>query len=436
MTWAALVLSVLTFPLLLLSRWSAFASVLLAGVFSTIALRRGARPRVSRIAVGVTAVAATVAGWSLYDTYRPSRGGIDQAPYRRAAQGTRSVPLPLTVRRAPITKLALIPFAPGSDPVYSGIEPQYMLDGPGKNAGGYRVIAYRHDGFVDFYSDLALPFDPEETSEVTGNGLKNNVQTDLSDTIFTVDGQGRAHIAVAFTDVTGRDVRVEIRETTTRRSRPTDLLAPVAMSAVEPVYFPLFVLHDFEFIRTGGTHIDASIDGRAIELEPFPVPLPLQGQFRNFAKYTLDSDLLEVFPVEASMRTVTTEPGTDVFTDGDVTYLFAGQALDRIQVGVTELTFTPPLDIARDGQGRLTIASHPELGAVGAAYHVRTFGGTTEFTMRVDDVTVPRQRDLIYRMIVNERTLFGTWPKGYHYRATIDRATGDIDATWTNDRAG
>lgn len=430
MTWFALVVAILAVPAVLLDRRWALGLALLASALAVALLARSGRTRVAIAALVVAALAGGLTGWGAWEAHRPaSTAAIDEAPYRRAGT-TREVMLPLVVHSAPITKLALLQFAPDADEVYAALEPQW-LDGPGER--GWRVIAYRHDGYVDFYDDHALTIDPATRSQVTGKGLHDHVNVDLSGTVFERDDRGRAHIHVSFTDTAGRLIAVRIDESTTRRSAPTNLLAPVGTGSVAPDYLPLFIMNEFDFIRLGGTRFDAAIDGRPAGLEPFPVPLPMQGQRRSYARYTTDAEIIAVFDATvATLPTATTRPGTDVVDRDGVEYLFAGDGLERIRVNNSEIVFEPVLDLTSTGEGQVTITSYPEHGTIEAAYRITGDEEAAELAIDVDRVTVPHQRDLLSRLIVNDRTVFGTWPTKYQFRAEYDLADGRVDATWLN----
>ncbi|HHV21029.1 MAG TPA: hypothetical protein GXZ30_05780 [Propionibacterium sp.] len=375
---------------------------------------------------------AAFAGWNAWELRRPAgTAAPDRSRYSRTGPD-REVMLPLTIEAADVRRLALLEFAPDSDPTYLGLEPQFIDRG---HEQGYRIIAYRHDGWVDFYDDLALAPNPDEQSKVTGKGLLHYRHRDLGGPILERDDEGRATIEFAFTDVEGRAIRGHIREHSTKRSVPLNLLAPVGMSAVEPDSFPLIMLYDFDFLRLGDSDLEVSIDGRAVQLADFPVPLPVQGQRRSFAKYSVDTDILAVFPTSHDLVQRLRTTG-DVHRDGEVSYLFAGDALERILVRDTEIVFAPALDVRTAGSGRFTITTYPEHGVVAGPYAVSADGAVSRLELSIDEVEVPRQRGLLYRFIVNESSTFGTWPKAYRYHATIDQATGAIDAQWTNTRPG
>ena len=120
----------------------------------------------------VLAVASVIAllAFETWERHRPSgTSTVDTDVYDRPGTD-RDVWLPLTAARYEDTALALLEIEPDADPVYSGFEPQYIER---EGECGYRVIAYRHDGYADFYDDLALSHDHDLSSAVTGKALKN-----------------------------------------------------------------------------------------------------------------------------------------------------------------------------------------------------------------------------------------------------------------------
>lgn len=432
MSAVALVLALLALPFALLDVRVAAGLVVATAVLAVVALTRGHWVWCGRAALVVALVAALLTGWEAWELRRPTPAAGPTVATSAQPGPDREVLLPLTVERAPITSLALLEFAGDGDPVYEGLEPQIVDRG---HERGMRIIAYRHDGRTDFYDDLALTPDPDESSAVTGKGRLHYSHTDLGGPEFEVDDHGRLQLEFALTDVEGREITGVVRESTEDRSVPLGLLAPVGLSSTDPEYFPLFVLHRFEFVRTGGSEIDVRIDGAPVELAPFPAPVPVQGQLRNFAKYTPDAELHAVFPTDADgLRRVRTVG--DLYRDGEATYRFDGDGLAQIVIDRTGIAFDPPLDPAAPAEGRITMTSHPEMGSVAGPYRVEVDGEVSRLRFEIDDVEVPRQRGLLYLLIVNERTAFGTWPTEYRYEATIDRGADTIDARWFNAEPG
>lgn len=428
----AVILAVLALPLAVLDVRVAAVLLAAAAALAVAAVVRQAWTGMGWAALALVVLGGALTVWELSELNRPVADAAPAAEVYGRSGTDREVVVPLTLERAPVTRLALLELEEGADPVYEGLEPQ-LIERP--NERGIRIIAYRHDGHVDFYDDTTLTPDPDEDSRVTGKGRLHYAHTDLGDPVLETDGQGRVRISFAFTDIEGRRITAEIHEQTTRRSVPMNLLAPVGLSSTDPEYFPLFLLHDFEFIRTGGTTMDLTIDGQPVALTGFPVPLPVQGQLRSFAKYTVDSEIQALFPTAATELTRATTTGDRVELGGS-TYLFAGDALERIRSGRAEMVFDPPLDLAVATEGRVTVTGYPEMGVIAGPYVTMLDGDRTELTFDIDEVTVPRQRGVLYRLIVNERTVFGTWPKAYQYRAVFDRGAGSVDAEWSNARPG
>lgn len=428
-------MSVLALLLALLALIAAPLSILVGAVLLVLAagagvvdVRRRPGRRVLAVASVIALLAAGLLGFETWERHRPSGAStVDTDVYDRPGTD-RDVWLPLTAARYEVTALALLEIEPDADPVYSGFEPQY-IEREGER--GYRVIAYRHDGYADFYDDLALSHDHDLSSAVTGKGLKNYSRQDLGDPVIEVDGQGRATIAFSLLDVQGRRVSVGIREGAGGRSVPFQLLAPVGMSSTDPQVFPLFMMNDLEFLRLRGMAANVRIDGRDVALQGFPGPVPMQGQLRSWAKYSLDAEIMEIFPTgNTEMERVRTTG--DRYERGGTTYLFAGDGLERIHLVDTEIVFDPPLDIGRAGEGRVTMTSHPDRGHVSGAWEIIRDGEVSRLRLLIDDVEVPRQRGVLYRLIVNNRSVFASWPQNYSFTATYDPAAGEQQPQWRN----
>ncbi len=428
MSLVALLLALVALPFAVLDIRIAIGCLILATASAVMALVRRRWIWLGRGALVVILAGSILVGWELWDFRRPPSPA---APSKHQHDGRdREVLLPLRVERASVSRLALLEFTAGADSVYEGLEPQFIDRG---HERGIRIIGYRHDGHVDLYDDLSLAPEPEEESRVTGKGRLHYRHVDLRRPVLERDDAGRLHIEFSFVDVEGRRISASIHEHTTRGSVPLNLLAPVGLSSTDPEYFPLFLMHDFEFIRLGGTQLDLTIDERPISLTDFPVPLPIQGQMRSFAKYTVDSEIVAVFP-DAPLQRVTTDG--DVHRAGDSSYVFDGPHLERIVTGSTEFVFEPALDLTRSIDGRFTMTSHPEMGRISGDYAMTVDRGHSRLVIDLDDVEVPRQRGLLYRFIVSDSSIFGQWPTAYRFEAKIDREAETIIARWINERPG
>ncbi|MBB1494140.1 hypothetical protein J4N02_11310 [Propioniciclava sp. MC1595] len=305
-------------------------------------------------------------GWAGLELVRPLPDDhLDPATYQRTATGTRAVVVPLTIRVAPVTSLAL------------------------QN------------------SDLEATLERDE--------------------------RGNIHIVFAVTDTSGRRIEGAFHENSPLPSLPTQLLAPVGASARTPVMFPHFVLHDFDFVRLGG-RMEVTVDGHPLQLGGIPVPLVAQGQPRSFVKFVPETDILEVFPADVTeLRHAMTDADRDTVTEGEVTHLFAGDALERIRVRTTEVVFDPPLDLRARGEGDWSIRTEGHGGGVQGRYVVSDADAQARLQLRITRAVLPHQRDVLYRLFVNEKSFFGTWPLAYCYDGTFDLDAGTVSARWFND---
>ncbi|WP_420176206.1 hypothetical protein [Luteococcus sp. OSA5] len=351
-------------------------------------------------------------------------------PAGREEPQTRSVLLPLRVTVAPVKALATIPFDRHADHVYTALELHYLDRGDER---GWRVLAHRHDRHVDVYDGASLTLDPTERCSVYGKGVRRHVTTLIQQAALEVDENGCAHIAITFTDLYGRRISVDVQEKAAKPSQPTRLLSTTGATADRPGSFPLFLFRTVDFVRLRRSTLDVTIDGAAVALEPFPAPVPLAGARRTYVKYATDVDLLHLFPTdEHHLRTVTVTDG--VHLRGEVAYHFEGEALARIVVRGTEVTFTPPLDLHRPGKGRVEVVSRPGMGVVGGSYRAKASQGSARFTLQIDKVRVPQQGSRSHRIFVNDRSRFGRWPRRYRFAARYDLSEGTVDARWTNRR--
>lgn len=430
MSWLAILLALVALPAALLDRRVAVGLLLVGALLVVVDAVRQRRPRVRAVAALLLAVAVGIAGWSIVAITSPGPGDTPDAAVYERRGATREVLLPFEVRVAPVTRLALLEFVPDADQLYKGFEVQF-LDRGGEQ--GYRVLGYRLDGRTDYYDDLTLTPEPDLRSQVTGQGLHEYRHTSLGEPLIERDAEGRTRIRAAFADVTGRRVEIDVEERTSQRSRPFPLLAPIGSTSAQPDSFPLFMMGEFDFVRSAGSRIDVRIDGEPRALGAFPAFVPIQGQARSQVKCSTDAEIIEVFPTTIRrLRRVTTEPGTDTVVVGEVTYLFDGPSLERIRVHDHEIVFSPALALERSGQGSWRIDSHRGRGAIAGGYSTRVDREVTDVELTVRDVHLPRQPDLGIAAMIRALGFFERWPKGYEYHATINRASGTVEAAWAN----
>ena len=429
MSWIALCIALAAMPLALLHRSFATALTVVALALVAADMTRGNHPHVRKVAAVAVGLAVVVTSVSVAAISAPDPTDVpDAEPYQRAGK-TREVLLPLEVRTMPVRGILLLDLEDGEDEIYKGFEPQSVEQGSGK---GMRIIGYRHDGFVDVYDDLALPAETNPRFEVTGKGLHKYRHVDLGEPVLERDEQGRVRARAEFVDVIGRKVSIDVEERSERKSRPFSLIAPIGATARNPQYFPLFMANEFDFLRTADARLEVHIAGEAKKVLNFPMGFPLQGQPRSVAKCSLSTEIIEVFPVLNALRIVTTDPGTDRFVDGDVTYLFSENALERIKVHDHEIVFEPALSVSAQQSGQWRINSHLGRGGVEGRYTTTANGDTADLRLTIHDVQLPNHRDLGVATLVRLLGFFEQWPKHYEYHATINLHTAVQESEWVN----
>lgn len=381
-------------------------------------LRTKPQRRVASGALLVSALAAGLLVFEVAERHRPSSDrAVDEATYDRPGKD-RSVWLPLTAERYEVIALALLELEPGADELYEGFEPQIIERDEER---GLRVIAYRHDGYTDFFDDFARSPDAELSSAVTGKGMKNYFRQDLGESTFTADENSDLNLAFTFVDPRGRNISVALREGANSDTVPLNILAPIGMPSAQPDSFPMFMINDMEFIRLNNLHTELTVDNRKVHLQNFPVPVPMQGQLRGWAKYSFDTEISDIFPAgDTAMTRVRTTGGR--YDHAGTTYLFNTRALERLTLAGTEVVFEPPLDVAKKGRGKVVITSYPERGQVSGSSEVEAgkAGGANRLDLTIDAVDVPRQRGLFNKLIVNNRSVFASWPKDYSLTGQFD----------------
>jgi hypothetical protein len=161
-----------------------------------------------------------------------------------------------------------------------------------KEGSGYRLIAYRNDKYVDVYDEDSLKIQDVGSFEVCLNGLANYCKVSFSKVSFELSKEG-LQAEFALTDYKGRRIDVTIKEHSKKKSRALDLIAPIGVSSIKPVLFPVYAMYQFDLVRKRNTEISIQINGKSIIPDPFLVPFPKDGQFRYFTRYGYDCELID-----------------------------------------------------------------------------------------------------------------------------------------------
>lgn len=193
--------------------------------------------------------------------------------------------VPFRFRLNPIKKMAMIHFHKNPDTEYDAFELHYIDGEPyGK---GFRVLAWRTDGYRDSYvqDTLTIP-EEEEVLSVGGKGLKERFVVEFDEAYFEhVDGQLDA--GFVFFDKLDRRIVLYVDEQIDKESKPLTWLPSVGNHTQEPHSMPLFFLYNFDFARKRDTDIFMSIDGEIVEVDPFAFPKDFQARY--YVEFSTDT---------------------------------------------------------------------------------------------------------------------------------------------------
>lgn len=353
--------------------------------------------------------------------------------FRRCGIKVQTI-LPFGVKYAPMEKLALINFEKKPDSIYRGLELQYLN---GNEVGtGFRVLAYRNDGYVDMYDDMSLKFDLNEQCDVAEKGLNKHVQTNMENTVFEkVDGC--VEISFDFQDLEKRRVHVYIKENTKKKSTPMNILAPIGLGSKRPSYLPIFFLYNFDFIRRKNTIVEVSIDDTALKLDDFPFPVPMNGQMRYYSRYTMESQIIEFIPINMQVKEIELDEQMQ-YIDQGIKYKFVEtdnciglSIIELLQDKKVVINFTPAF-VMRDQTGEFSISPSEEMGHIKGIYQVKQNGDFVDISLMPNKGWVSVPNSMITKIILSPKSIFCNWCKKYQYSALVDLKKMRTRAKWNN----
>ncbi|MFV8830069.1 hypothetical protein [Alkalihalobacterium sp. APHAB7] len=351
----------------------------------------------------------------------------------------QTVVIPFRINLIPLKKLALVNFKKNADSKYVGLEPQYIDD---KVIGqGYRVIAYRSDGYVDVYDEMSLNDDKDDSFDVTGKGLCERVKVEMKNTRFEKE-KNCVLISFQFTDKYGRNIDVSIAENSTKKTKGLNLLAPVGSSTENPSYLPIFFLYNFDFVRKSNTTFQMNIDTNTIKPANFPVPMPKDFQWRSYTRYSDDCQLIE-------FANATTEPLEEItpYEDGKVAldnglvYEFCeSNSLKKISLkqGDHPLTvvFTRGFPDVRNFSDDIVfmdtfeIRAESGMGVVSGHYSVKREDTHVIIELVPSGGWTPKPNSPFTKLLFKEKSIFCSWPKTYKYKQVVDVLTLKSTSNW------
>lgn len=343
--------------------------------------------------------------------------------------------LPFKIVYCPFKKLALINFEKKPDKVYRGLELQYI---DGKPLGkGYRVIAYRNDNYVDVYDDYSLTYMEDEKFDIAEKGLNKHIQTDLHNVVFEKT-DGNAEISFTFSDLLGREISVSIVEHSRRKSIPMNLLAPIGVGSRKPNFMPVFFMYDFDFVRRSKTDASITIDGKAIDMDKFPMPMNMQ--FRYYSRYSADCQLINFIDTDCKKLTEVELDNEMSFMEDGVRYCFDGNGgLKKVNIETggspINVEFVPALAFNKDSEGTFSIIPDECMGYIKGDYKINDDIDTHTYKLILIPsggwTSVPNS--MITKMILSPKSVFCCWSKKYRLQEIISLKDMTVDAEWSNE---
>ncbi|WP_066173750.1 hypothetical protein [Bacillus marinisedimentorum] len=350
----------------------------------------------------------------------------------------QTVLIPFGLSCNPMRKLAIINFEKHPEEVYKGLELQNFNDAVYGN--GYRVIAYRLDGYVDVYDDLKLNDIDSETFEVAGKGLCERKRVDMENVLFEVE-EGCATIAFSFTDKFGRRIAASIQEYAAKESRAMNLLAPIGASTENPSYLPLFFLHEFDFIRKWKTDVKLTIDGKKIKQDNFPVRAAVKDfQRRYYSRYTPDCQIIEFARAGTGVIEECIPDASGQVISGALKYKYRKGVLHNIKLKHPSHSLSLKFglgfpDIRNIDHGptyrdTFKIVADDTMGYVSGEYSIKREGDSAKIELIPSGGWTPVPNSFLTNILLGEKSIFCSWPRTYKYTQQIDLLTLESVSRW------
>ncbi len=344
---------------------------------------------------------------------------------------------PFVIRHNPMQKLAIINFEKNPDRVYIGLELQYFDDN--LYGTGYRLIAYRQDGYVDVYDDLNLQSVENESFDVAGKGLGEHIRTVIDKPELAVKN-GNFKTTFRFQDKLRREIAVEIEEKHNKKTNGMNLLAPIGATTEAPTYLPLYFLYGFDFLRKGSTLVQVQIDGVSIQQDNFPFPMPKDLQWRYYSRYSMDCHMIELLCAGKRRLTRIQLQGAGELIDQHFRYRFKDANLASIQLRQAKHPFRiefseafPNVLQMQNGithSGTFKATADEPMGEIAGIYTAFRENAAVKIELQPDKGWKAVPNSLLTRVLFGKNSQFATWPKTYAYRQTVELDTLQSMSEW------
>jgi hypothetical protein len=190
-------------------------------------------------------------------------------------------------------------------------------------------------------------------------------------------------------------------------------------------------------VRKAKSEAIVKIGGKVRQLDNFPFPVPLAGQWRYYTRYTLDSQIIEfIKATEGQLETVETD-SDHCYTSGAVKYQFtqtqSGSALSEMSINdkdhPVKMEFCPPLSY-ETGSGTFAILPDKVMGRITGSYQVKKEGRSVQIRISPDGGWTSAPDTFITKKILAKNSIFCTWSKKYIYEQEINLDTCVSKSRW------
>jgi hypothetical protein len=302
------------------------------------------------------------------------------------------------------------------DPHYTGLEVQWFDDAE-HGCGMLVFLERRADRLVDYYVDPGLRVD--RANYVLGAGTGAWTETSFEVAELEIGPTGvRCH--VAFTDLSGRDIEVEIDDRRPGDRATGSLLAPVGSAIEEPASLLLVHLHGFDLVRRSERAPRVRIDGRQASTGVLP-GRALHG--RELIKYAAPLTVITLNRSQGgALRRVSDGDGVRLDADG-IAALEAHANDDRVRLELRPSfpdVETLPDQHTRTGDWRVFSGEMP--GLAGGRWRVDRDGDQVTIDVEVTRGWRPGPLPPLMRTVTTVLPVFRRWPTTYRWRGVVTLA--------------
>ncbi len=347
---------------------------------------------------------------------------------------------PFSFHVDPMERLLLVNFESNPDVIYKGFEPQYFDDDI--HGKGLLVIGWKNDMKVDVYYEKGLKI-KAETYDIAGKGLNQMIEREFESAVFNILDEG-VHADIVFDDILGRKVEIRIFEKHPKKREPFGLLAPMGDAAESPSAMPLVYVHDFYFVRRKHTDFQIKISGK--HLKPDKFPIPLDGTWMYFARYSADPFIVTFnSAIDGKLETLDSFKNRLV-TDGNTKLEISpnGPAMEikkmtnKTSKHEVILDFEPAFPQVNllkgtvEVSGKFSVKGHSSTGRIDGDYKIQKNNKKIRILLEPTEGWIPNENKLTVRFLYAVVKTFKNWPKTYRWIADLEEFNGswEMKSDW------